>query len=102
MSTECAEALEPQNYVNVLFLCLMNSVVVHLLVWALLARDVRRSPLVPPLRRPSAPLTMHAAVSSALGRRLSVSDSALFVWTDNAGGPSPVREHGEKADDDLW
>jgi hypothetical protein len=83
--------------------CVMNSVVVPWLVWALLARrleaaasmstSTQRGKAEGPLstrgvrtrRRPAVPpLTMHAAVCSALRRRLSRSDSALL---GNAEGP---------------
>jgi hypothetical protein len=101
MSTACAVAVEPVSVHLLAYLCVMNAVAVPLLLVALLARDalpareVLRQAFVPrqPLRRPSthgncppprrppsrsSPLTMHAAVCSALGRRLSWSDSAML------------------------
>ena len=54
--------------------------------------EPRREPLNSEPRRepaqaPQAPLTMHAAVSSAIGSRLSASDSALLDSSDTVASP---------------
>ena len=102
--TSCAMGAETYVDVHMLALvCVMNDVVVPVLLVALLARYFLRRGAAPlflanflrqPQGRQSSPLTMHAAVCCALGRRVSLSDSALL---GDARRPlSPVREHGTR------